>query len=97
MGDCSERSGAEIPHVREREVRPGVEVPHVGDRDVRTAKVPHVGDLDRSVVQREALLALTALGFKKREAERALAAAEQLMTPAAGLEALLRAALRELR
>ena len=70
----------------------GSEVPHVGDLDPSA-----VGDLDPSAVQRDALLALTTLGFKKREAERALTAAQQLVKPDAGLEPLLRAALRELR
>jgi len=51
-----------------------------------------VGDLVR-----EAFLALTTMGFKKPEAERALAAAQARVSPDAGLEPLLRAALRELR
>jgi len=69
----------------------------VGDsRPANDVAVPHVGD-SRATHSADALLALTALGFTKREAERALAAAFGLVMPQAGLEPLLRAALRELR
>jgi Holliday junction resolvasome RuvABC DNA-binding subunit len=61
-----------------------------------------VGDFDGAVIDpaaicRDALLALTALGFKKLEAQHALAVAQTRVAAATGLEPLLRAALRELR
>ena len=69
----------------------------MGDRDAQsTSSVPHVGD-PRGTHAADALLALTTLGFTKREAERALAAALVHVPPEAGLDPLLRAALRELR
>lgn len=46
---------------------------------------------------RDAVLALTALGFKKHEARAAVAAASIEVSPDAGLEPLIRASLRELR
>ena len=85
------------------DARRAITVPHVGESGAPLAaagdpvepidaKVPDVGDHVR-----DALLALTTLGFKKGEAERALAVALVQVPPAAGLEPLLRSALRELR
>src|SRR6185312_251959 len=55
----------------------------------RTLEVPHVGDQARGE-QHDALLALTGLGFTKREASRAIAAAFE--DDPESLEELVRAA-----
>jgi len=62
---------------------------HVGES---SGALAHVGDLIP-----DALLALTTLGFKKLEAQRAVTSARAQMSATGGLEALIRGALRELR
>ena len=69
------------------------EVPHVGELSRVINLVPHVGE-PHSPHSGDALLALTALGFTKHEATTALAAALAVVPPDAGLDPLLRAALR---
>jgi len=65
----------------------------------RKAEVPHVGDRKPEDPQdlRDARLALTTLGFTKRQADEALTTARAQVKPGEGLEALVRAALRALR
>jgi len=72
------------------------DVPHVGDLSRVIHEVPHVGE-PQCTHSADALLALTTLGFTKHQAKTALAAAFAQLPPDAGLDPLLRAALRELR
>jgi len=72
---------------------------HVGES---SRVLAHVGESSRVLARvgeliPDALLALTTLGFKKPEAQRAVTAARAQMSATDGLEALIRAALRELR
>ena len=58
-----------------------------------------MGDLDCEDPQelRDARLALTTLGFTKRQADEGLTTARAQVKPGEGLESLVRAALRALR
>ncbi len=106
VGESAAPELATVPHVGESAAPELAAVPHVGESAAaELATVPHVGE-SRSdehalepaeYIARDAVSALTTLGAKPREAERAVTAARRRVGSGAALEQIVRAALRECR